>query len=135
MQGETALVGADVERLAMGIAGRGGVVQTLVKKGSGLLPGIGVVVKCQPIEMEDRPQLRNWLSRVERRLRRLAQLLQLAYASIRPLHDGDRGEFRLEDLDDRAPECLPDRAPWCGSQTGLSRRSGRQSGREADLLR
>ena len=55
MQSETALVGADVERLAVGIAGRGGVVQTLVKKGSGLLPGIGVVVKGQPIEMEDGP--------------------------------------------------------------------------------
>ena len=45
MQGETTLVGANIEGLAVGIAGRGSVVQTLVKKGSGLLPGVGVVVK------------------------------------------------------------------------------------------
>jgi len=36
----------------MGIAGGGGVIQTLIKKGSGLLTCIGVVVKRQPIEMK-----------------------------------------------------------------------------------
>ena len=58
VQRETTLISADVQRLTMGIAGCGGIVQALVEKGSRLLPGVGVIVKGQPVQVEDGPQLR-----------------------------------------------------------------------------
>ena len=58
VQGETALVGADVQGFAMGVTGCCGVVQALVEEGPGLLPGVGVVVKGEPVEVKDGLQLR-----------------------------------------------------------------------------
>ena len=55
VQRETALVGADIQGFAMGIARCGRVVQALIKESSRLLSGVRVVVKSQPIEVKDRP--------------------------------------------------------------------------------
>ncbi len=57
VQCKTALIGADIEGLATGVARRGGVVQALVEKRSRLLPGVGVVVKGQPVQVKDGRQL------------------------------------------------------------------------------
>ena len=80
VQGKTALIGADIEGLATSVARRGGVVQALVEKSSGLLPGVGVVVESQPVDVKDGGQLGNGLGGVQRRLGRLAELLQFANA-------------------------------------------------------
>jgi hypothetical protein len=93
VQCEAALVSANIESLATGIARCRGIVQALVKKGARLLPGIGVVVKSQPIQVKNGRQLGNGLGGIERFLRRFAQLLQFADAGIGPLDDRDRRKF------------------------------------------
>jgi len=107
VQGKTALIRADIEGLAMGVARRSGIVEALVEKGSRLLPGVGVVVKSQPVDVKDGGQLGNGLGGIERRLGWLAELLQFPDAGIRPLHDRDWLQFRLEDIDDGRAHLVP----------------------------
>ena len=52
MKGEAALVGADVEGSAVGVAGGGGVVEALVEECAGLLAGGGVVGEMQAVDGE-----------------------------------------------------------------------------------
>jgi hypothetical protein len=52
MQGEAALVGADVERFAVTVLRGQLVVEALVEERAGLLAGIGVVMKLQAVEAE-----------------------------------------------------------------------------------
>ncbi len=53
MQRKTTLVGTDVQRLSMSMARGGGIVQALVEESARLLPGVGVVVKRQAVQMKD----------------------------------------------------------------------------------
>ena len=49
MQGEPALVGADIERLAVRVSRSGGIVLALVEERPGLLSGASIVVKIQAV--------------------------------------------------------------------------------------
>jgi hypothetical protein len=53
VQRKATLVGTDVERLSMSMARGGGIVQALVEESARLLPGVGVVVESQPVQVKD----------------------------------------------------------------------------------
>ncbi len=89
VQREAALVGADVQRLATCVLCGGRVVQPLVEKGSGLLPGSGIVSKAQAVELEGGLQDRmGRVSRVQRRQRRRLQPFEGRNARVTALNDG-----------------------------------------------
>ena len=53
MEGEASLIAEDVESIAVGVLGGGGVVLALVEEGSGLLAFEGVEVKLDAVHGED----------------------------------------------------------------------------------
>ena len=57
VQGEAALIGADIERFASCVAGGCGVVEALVEEGSRLLAGACVEVKTESVDGEDGGEL------------------------------------------------------------------------------
>ena len=57
MDGETALIGADVECVSAGVSGGGSVVEALVQEGTCLLAGACVEVKLQAVDGEYRGEL------------------------------------------------------------------------------
>jgi hypothetical protein len=64
-------------------------------------------MQSQSVQVEDRSQLRDGLCAIERRLGRLAQLLQFLDSGIRAFHDRDRCKFGSQHLDNRFANVLP----------------------------
>src|SRR5580692_11524953 len=108
MQGEATLVAADVERAAarnrirypeaLRPQLRGGVVGALIEKGSGLLAGVGVVVKDEAIEMKlSGCNGRSWIGKPQRVCAGCGQAFKFTNAGIGALENCRGREILAQD--------------------------------------
>src|SRR6185369_895099 len=101
MQGESTLVGADVEGASASVAFSGGLVFALIEKSSGLLSCESVKIEAESVHGNDGRGLRRFLfGRVhDLRLAR-RELFEFADTGIAALDDGVWRKLRGERLDD-----------------------------------
>uniref|UniRef100_E6QKZ5 Uncharacterized protein n=1 Tax=mine drainage metagenome TaxID=410659 RepID=E6QKZ5_9ZZZZ len=102
MEGEAALVGADIEHLrgcVFGLcpASDGGVVFALIEECAGFLAGLDVEVKAEAIEQEDGLECgRGWLRGVERHVCGSRHAFEGANAWVGSFPEGKRGAVGIE---------------------------------------
>ena len=111
MQRKSALVCAYVEGFSVRIFCRGRVVLPLVEKRAGFLPGSGIVVEAQPVEMEICARERLSLRVKRRAIERHIELLQLADARVGAFKDRRRVERLAQDLGDYDADSLVIQSP------------------------